>query len=370
MTYPHPAPPPQVPPRNDTAKILTLSILAMAVSLIVTLLSFVGLAAWVLDSTENQPTPALPAAPQPSVEQTTGPVSMTESLQRGVVLITGKTPADGIAGTGMVLTAEGLVVTNYHVVRSTEQLTATIASSGERFNATMVGRDATADVALLQLHGAQGLHPVTIDADPVDLGDVAIAAGNANGQGYVSANRGNVQNLDQSIKVRGPAADDPAETLTGLIETNAAAFPGDSGGPMFDADHEVLGMTTAGSDSDDSTHVYAVPIAQALEVVAKIRAGDESGSVVIGPKAFLGIVVDNGTGGLDVTHVESGTPAWVSGIRQGDRILALDDATVDTRLELSHVLDGLEPGTTTTLRWERDGVVYEEPVTVSASPIN
>lgn len=346
----------------------------MSVSVLLSLFSLVGLYTWIIDighnTAESTPIPVATPTPTSTADQVTGPVEVTDDIQRGIVLITGETATEGVAGTGMILTPDGLVVTNYHVVRSTEQLTATVAATGASFTATLVGRDATADVALLRLSDASALETVTVDHDPVIVGDMAIAAGNANGQGFVSANQGNVVSLSRSIQVAGPNDDDPTETLTGLIETNAAAYPGDSGGPMFDADHEVLGMTTAGNNDDDVRHVYAVPIADALAVVDQIRSGDESGHVVIGPKAFLGVAVDADADGLHVTQAEPESPAWAAGVRQGDRIVSLDGRLVDTRLELSRILDGLEPGSTASMEWETNGTVHEGAVTVSASPVN
>lgn len=332
------------------------------------------------------PTPIIPApAPQPSPptgsarplpEQSVGPVDVTDALKRGVVLITGRTPAEGIAGTGMVLSADGYVLTNYHVVRSTESITVTIASTGRRHTASLVGRDATKDVALLKLDRATNLTPVTIDTDDVAVGDIVIAAGNANGQGYVTAHRGNIQNLDRQINVKGANVNDPPQRLRGLIETNAPAWPGDSGGPMYDADGEVLGMTTAGSSAGDGTtddkQVYAVPIQEALDVVAQIRRGDESGTVVIGPKAYLGVVVEaDDTSAVIVSRVQDGTPAADAGLAAGDTILTLDGKRVRTRAELSDVLDTIEPDTTVTITWTTaSGRERTAQITPTSSPVN
>lgn len=316
------------------------------------------------------------ASPTPTVAQTTGPVEVTDAVQRGVVLISGRTGNQGVAGTGMVLTADGYVLTNYHVVRSTSSVTATVALTGRHYTATLVGRDATKDVALLKLEGASRLDVVTLDQDPVAIGDAVVAAGNANGQGFVSANRGNVQALNTSIQVRSASENDPPQRLRGLIQANAAAWPGDSGGPMFDAQGEVLGMTTAGGttdESDEDRRVYGVPIAAAMQVVTQVRAGDESGTVVIGPKAYLGVVVESDDTAQEVviTRVEASTPASRAGLRTGDIITSLDGHPIGSRADLSTALDGIEPGSIVDVGWttssgrERTGTV-----TVTASSIN
>jgi len=321
--------------------------------------------------------PAESASPHrsagPGLGQSVGPVELTAGMTRGVVLIQGMTPADAVAGTGMIISHDGYVVTNYHVVRSTETVTVIVADTGRRITAEMVGRDATKDVAVLKLPGVKNLPTVTLDGDDVAVGDVVVAAGNANGQGYVSAHRGSVQGLGRSINVKGATEQDPPQRLEGLIETNAPAWPGDSGGPMFDAETEVLGMTTAGSDEEqDDRRVYAVPIDEAMAVVRQILAGDESGTVVIGPKAYLGVIlaVDDSSA-VTVSRVEGNAPAAKAGVRAGDTITAVDGQRVRSRGELSTVLDGIQPGSTVALEWTTSGGAKRSaPVTVTAAPLN
>lgn len=332
-------------------------------------------------ASEPGPTPGLPRttpadSPRPLPEQSVGPVDVTDDLKRGVVLITGRTPAEGVAGTGMVLTPDGYVLTNYHVVRSTEAITVTIAATGRRHTAELVGRDATKDVALLKLDRAIDLDVVTIDSDPVRIGDVVVAAGNANGQGYVTAHRGNILELDRQINVKGANVNDPPQRLRGLIETNAPAWPGDSGGPMFDGEAQVLGMTTAGSSTGtgetEDKQVYAVPVREALDVVDRIRAGDESGTVVIGPKAYLGVIVEaDDSSAVIVSDVQPDTPAARTGLAAGDTILTLDGQRVRTRSELSDVLDTVEPDSTVTITWTTaSGRERSAEITPKASPLN
>ncbi|MDO5534935.1 MAG: trypsin-like peptidase domain-containing protein [Propionibacteriaceae bacterium] len=321
------------------------------------------------------PTPDAGPTGGPRPEQTVGPVDVTDAIKQGVVLVSGRTPEEGVAGTGMVVDAEGFVLTNYHVVRSTESITVTLASTGRRHTARLVGRDATKDVALLELENPRDLQEVTLDEGEVLVGDVVVVAGNAHGQGFLTAHRGNVLGLGRAINVKGASEYDPPQRLNGLIETNAPAWPGDSGGPMFDADGEVLGMTTAGTETSEETEdkqVYAVPIREAMAVVEQIRRGDESGTVVIGPKAYLGLYAEaDDTDGIKVASVQDDSPAADAGMEGGEQILSFDGQTVTTRAELSDVLDTIEPGTTVPITWRTaDGDEVTAEITPTSSPLN
>ena len=173
------------------------------------------------------------------------------------------------------------------------------------------------------------------------------------------------------------------ETLTGVIATNAAAVPGDSGGPMFDDQGEVLGMTTAGSQSTNAapgrgrqgtttttTASFAVPIADALSVVDQIRTGRESGSVQVGARAYLGISVASSSG-LQVASVEPGGPAAKAGVEVGATITAIDGTRVATQSELSSALDAIAPGSRASLTWlDADGARHTATVTLGSSPVN
>lgn len=377
---------PQPPPSRRPSLVAIAGVVALAVAAnMATVVGGVWAVRDLRDALLPSPTPSASspatspsAGPTPSggasPVQTRAPFTVTDEVERGVVLITGQTPNEGVAGTGMVLSADGLVVTNYHVVRSTENLTVAVASSGKEYSAELVGRDATKDVALLKLASVRGLDTITVDAEDVEIGDVVIAAGNANGQGFVTANRGNIQAMDRQIHVNSAVPEDPPQLLRGLIETDAEAAPGDSGGPMYDAELEVLGMTTAGSSEeggDDDPTVYAVPIQTALDVVEQVRAGDESGTVVIGPKAFLGIIAQAEAEGVVVESLTTGSPAAKAGIAEGDRILTLNGQQATDRSTLSEILDGIEPGETVDVTWETDGGSERSGrVTLAASDLN
>lgn len=397
--HPYPPVPPQAPPpprpRRSTRRAVLLGVLvALVADLIVLglLPGAIGGATPTLPGrtpTAGAGLPGLPGIPGgPTAPGTTSPtrapasarpfdpngaeVRVDDDIRRGLALIRVTMPNQSGAGTGMVLTSDGQVLTNYHVVRSTSLIRVTIASTGARYDATLVGRDATKDVALLQLRGASGLETITPDQDPVSVGDVTVAAGNADGQGYISAFSGRVTATDRSIRVRGQTQYDPEETLTGLVETTAHAEPGDSGGAMFDSQLEVLGMTTAGSTTGRSAS-YAVPIADALAVVDQVRRGDESGTVVIGPKPYLGIVAQRAESsrGVAVQSVENGSAASRAGLRAGDTIVALDGVSVRSHAELSAALDRLQPGQRVPIVWiSAGGAQRTADVTLGTSSLN
>lgn len=321
------------------------------------------------------------SASGPSTTTTQQTAAPTAAQSRGIVLIQAAVSGGEAAGTGMVLTADGQVLTNYHVVQGSTQLRVEVVDTGKIYTATVVGHDAARDVALLQLQGASGLATITPDADQVAVGQSLTAVGNASGGGELVAAPGTVTALKQQVTVSNDNGG--TETLTGVIATNAAAVPGDSGGPMFDDQGEVLGMTTAGSQSTNAapgrgrqgtttttTASFAVPIADALSVVDQIRTGRESGSVQVGARAYLGISVASSSG-LQVASVESGGPAAKAGVEVGATITAVDGTRVATQSDLSSALDAIAPGSRASLTWlDADGARHTATVTLGSSPVN
>ena len=210
---------------------------------------------------------------------------------KGVVLIDTVLRYAGArgAGTGVVLTSSGQIMTNYHVVEGTTSITVTVASTGTTYPATVVGHDQTHDVALLQLKDATGLDTVAVDRDPVAVGDQVTAVGNAGGTGSLTAADGNVTALNATVTTAAEGAV-AAETLTSMIETDADVVPGDSGGPLFDTQGEVTGINTAGSNGPQIDS-YAIPIKEALSVVDQINTGIETDTVQVGASPFLGVLL-------------------------------------------------------------------------------
>ena len=267
------------------------------------------------------------------------------------------------AGTGVVLSSDGLVLTNHHVVAGATSIRVTDVANGRTYPAVVLGYDRQHDIAVLRLTGASGLAVAPLgDSSTVRVGDAVVAVGNAGGVGGTpSAAGGSVTGLDETITVHDPA-NGTAQRLTGLIKVDAAIRPGDSGGALASADGKVVGIVTAGeagsSDSDTGAPKagFAVPINQALAIEQQIVAGHSSATVHIGPTAFLGVQVRTGvsggaTPGALVVGVVPGTAADRAGIVPGDVITGVDGHVVASPDDLTAALGSYRPGDTVTVRW-------------------
>lgn len=267
------------------------------------------------------------------------------------------------AGTGLVLTSDGLILTNKHVVEGSTEIAVTIATTGETYTATVVGTDAEDDVAVLQLEGASDLATVAIDDDGVSAGDAVTAVGNAEGGGVLMAADGSITAVDASVTTAASATTE-GETLDGMIEIAADVVSGDSGGAVLDAEGEVVGVTTAASSGSSTTIAYAIPVEEALGIVDEILAGDESNGASIGYPAFLGVQIAGATSsaygqggqttttaGAAIAGVIEGTPAASAGLVAGDVVTAVDGVAVADAESLSELLAGYEPGDAVTITW-------------------
>jgi S1-C subfamily serine protease len=203
------------------------------------------------------------------------------------------------AGTGIVLSSTGLILTNNHVINGATSVKVTDIGNGKIYTATVVGYDASKDVAVLQLQHASGLTVASLgNSNTVQVGNNVVALGNAGGKGGTpSVAAGQVTGLNQSITASDELSGS-SEQLSGLIETNAPIQPGDSGGSLVNSYGQVIGMDTAASSSSSSssqdqtaTQAFAIPINEAVSVAQQIEAGDASSTVHIGATAFLGLEI-------------------------------------------------------------------------------
>jgi S1-C subfamily serine protease len=285
----------------------------------------------------------------------------------------------GAAGTGIVLTATGEVLTNNHVVAGSTSVKVVDIGNGRTYTATVVGTDRADDVAVLQMQNASGLSTVSVgDSSRVAVGDSVAAFGNAGGVGGTpSVAPGHVTGLGQSIT----AYDDvtrTSENLDGLIQTDAEIQPGDSGGPLVDASGSVIGMDTAASASargrsGPATDGFAIPINRALQIAAQIEQGTSSGNVHVGPVAFLGVQIDvaqNGAApGVVISEVLDGQPAQALGMQSGDVILSVDGVAVATPTQLTSEMGRLRPGQSVPLTWtDTGGHTHSATIALAAGP--
>jgi S1-C subfamily serine protease len=316
-------------------------------------------------------------------------------------------------GTGMVISREGLVLTNNHVINGSNNIHVrlAVAANGKQYTATVVGYDATQDVALLKISNVPDLRPVSMgNSAQVTLGTPVVALGNAEGQGGPPrAAAGVINSLNKTISPTDESTG-ATETLHDMLQTNADIVSGDSGGPLANAAGQVIGMTTANASSSQSSSSvlgYAIPINTALAVAHQIAAGQYSSTVQIGLPGFLGVLVPqsdsssprqqgaqqrqqeqqgNGSGaggstgpsgagraggcvqdnsdtsvpasiapvshGALVDGVLCQTPAATAGLVSGDVITTVNGQAVTTPSSLTRTMEGFHPGARVTLGWE------------------
>lgn len=272
---------------------------------------------------------------------------------KGVVLVTTNLQYQNAAaaGTGIVLTKTGEILTNNHVIRGATTIKVTVPSTKRTYTADVLGYDISDDIALIKLAGATNLATATrADSSKLKIGDLSTAVGNANGGGRLVITRGKVIGLDRSITVN----DDQGGTanLSGLIQTSARLVPGDSGGPLLDAKGRVIGVDAAGSSSSAfRPSGYAIPINKAISLVHQIEAGTATSLVHIGKTAFLGVTPEDTPNGVTIESVLDGLPAAAAGLDRGFVITAIDDQQIPTVDNLRAAIFAHHPGDVVTIAY-------------------
>jgi S1-C subfamily serine protease len=291
------------------------------------------------------------------------------------------------AGTGMVLTSSGLVLTNNHVIENATTINVQIVGSRQAYSATVLGYSVTDDVALLQLQNASGLKTVTTGkSSNLSVGQPVVAIGNAGGTGGTpTAVGGTITALNQTITAGDSGT--LSETLHGLVETDADIQPGDSGGALVNTSGKVIGMNTAAAaNNGGQDQGYAIGIDQAMSIANQIKSGQASTTVQIGPRALLGVEVTDGpasgangffggsggsstVAGAYVQGVESGSPADSAGIGTGDTIVSINGTTISSADGLSNALLGHKPGDSVTVGWQdTSGTAHSASVQLTTGP--
>jgi S1-C subfamily serine protease len=300
----------------------------------------------------------------PPVKTTATKQAEPSGRKPGVVNIETEQDLNGTraAGTGIVLTATGLVLTNNHVIKGATAIKGTDTDNRRGYPAEVVGYDRAGDIAVIRLTGAAGLKAAAFaSASGVNVGDVGTAVGNQGGKGGApTVVTGKVTGVDQAVTARDDSSG-TSERLTGLIETNAPIKPGDSGGPLLNTAGKVIGINTAASagqstkgTKETKTHRgYAIPSDRALEIARQIQRGEASSTVHIGPTAMLGVKVrSNGRSpGALVAEIVPGSPAETARIPVGAAIVTFGGDAVDSPSTLTSLMHTRHPGDTVRIEW-------------------
>ena len=361
-----PAPPPAAPigagPHRARSWIALLVGMVVSLALVGSLLAVSGgrrTAAPTIPSTGA----TVPLSPSGNPSGSTGsPVGTVVDINTSQQVL----GADGLrplgAGTGMVLTADGEILTNNHVVEGASSIQVTIPGHGSS-TATVVGVDPTDDVALLQLNSASGLAPVTFGRG-----------------GPPTATTGTVAAVHRSITARDPSGDS-SERLDDVIQIAADVHPGDSGGAVLNAQGQVVGIITAGpSNSSGNGTGFAIPINSAIGIVNEIRAGHGSSEILLGERGFMGVAVQpmdpaaaaqlglGDTSGVLVAGVQPGSPAAKVGMTAPAVIRSIDGQAINTLDELGAAIHSKVPGEQIQVTWIDQQGQHSASVTLSSGP--
>ena len=276
------------------------------------------------------------------------------------------------SGSGFIITEDGYVVTNYHVVSGASSVQVTLYN-GDTYDATVIGGDSDYDVAVLKIN-ASGLQPVTLgESADVNVGDTVLAIGNPLGELTFSMSQGIVSSCDRAINVDG--------TPFNMIQVDCSINPGNSGGPLVNLYGEVVGIVSAKYSSYSSTTVeglgFAIPISDVRSIITDIM---ENGAVT--DKAYMAITAGtmneqmaaqfniDVTEGVFVYSVVEGGTGEKAGLRLGDVITKMGDKTLTSRQDLSAAMKGYRAGDTVTLTVYRGGQYIEVELTFDAQPQN
>ena len=272
------------------------------------------------------------------------------------------------SGSGFVITQDGYIVTNHHVVASASSVKVTMYD-GKEYSAAVVGSDSDYDVAVLKVE-TTGLQPVTLgNSADVNVGDTVLAIGNPLGELTFSMSQGIVSCCDRAINVSG--------TPFNMIQVDASINPGNSGGPLMNLYGEVVGIVSAKYSSYSNTAVeglgFAIPIGDVQAVITDIM---ENGQITSKPS--MGIIAGTMTrqmaaqyqidkdSGVFVYSVDKGGAGEKAGLRMGDVITKVDSMEITSMEDLTAAKKGRRAGDTVTVTYYRDGQSFTTELTFDA----
>ncbi|MFI6735921.1 S1C family serine protease [Nonomuraea sp. NPDC050451] len=380
FTRPGPVlPPPPPPQRRRAGFVLTrkaVAGLALAAFAALTATALGGGAVGAYVAGAGQPVPTVTkTVASPVFRTASGQLTIAqvaEKVQPSVVMIQGQSAE----GSGVVLSEDGLILTNNHVVSGQGKQLTVKFSDGKTAKATVVGTDPATDLAVIRAEGVSGLAKVTLgDSDQLKVGDDVLAIGSPLGlDGTVTS--GIISALDRTVTAGGGGqgnqqlppgwggqqqsqAEEPT-TLGGMIQTDAAINPGNSGGALVNAAGELVGINSAVA-ADGVNLGFAIPVNTAKQVSEQLIS---QGKVT---HAFLGVSVTDATGdvpGALVRQVSAGSPAEKAGLKQGDLITKIGNTAVSGGDTVVGQVRGFKVGQQVPVTYQRDGKTDTVTVTM------
>jgi S1-C subfamily serine protease len=309
-------------------------------------------------------------------------------LDRSVVDITA---TDGYqqavsSGTGIILSANGYVLTNNHVIVGATTIIAKIAGGSRVYSAVVVGYDASKDLAVLKLQGATSLLPAQLSpSSSLSIGEAVVAIGNTLAlPGLPTVTHGTITALGRSVTVSDQLSGS-SETLTHLIQIDAPLAPGNSGGPLLNRRGQVIGINTAASlaAGTPSNVGFAIPASEAIPIALAMIAGRRSRGVHLGPTAMLGVTVTTPSSiaasgfayaprtptGAVVISTLPGSPAARAHLLPGDIIIRLAGTTILSPSQMAALISHFTPNRPVTITWVTPlGNIHSTSVKLTTGP--
>jgi len=368
-----PTPDPKDEAKRTARKRFRRTVGAMAAAIVVSA-AVTGTVVHVVDDNNTNNTPVASAtatANLPSAAQVSSSVkSALAKIQKSVVIINDTVTSspngnsggfggfggfqESGAGTGIIITADGEIVTNAHVVNGASNIKVTLPDNGGTHDATLVGIDTSKDLAVIKVAGVSGLTPATFaDSDTVSVGDSVIAVGNALGYG------GDPTVTEGIISAKNRSLKDSEDSLSGLLQTDAAINPGNSGGPLVDANGDVIGINVAvatGNSSEPAQNIgFTIPSNTVVADLPSLKAGKNNSGSSTQSATYLGVQVTDANNGAGIVAVQPGSPAKAAGLQPGDVVTKFDDKAITDSSDLQDAVRAKSPGTTVTLTVDRNG---------------
>ena len=363
--------PPQPPARRPRQQRVAALVLVLALSVGGGMLGgFIANSTSTNSSSNNGPLVTAPKIDQSKIGNTSI-AKAAAAIAPSVVTITNTTQDGGDTGTGIIVSSDGEIITNNHVVEGSTDLKVRLAGATDAVKATILSTDPGNDLALIKLVNASGLTAATF-ADPASIavGDTVVAVGYALAlDGGPSVTSGIVSALNRTLT-------DSDGALDGLVQTDAAISSGNSGGPLINLNGQVIGVNTAvyngGGQTSANNIGFAIGVAEVQRVVKILRAdasGNNSNSART--QGYLGIALgdrtDGGSGAV-ITEVQADSPADKAGLKVNDIVIAINGTTVTGQGSLIAVIRDASPGDKVTLTIDRDGVKKTLNATLVARP--